>query len=62
MKDLETLQSDIIREAKKGYPILLSGSIVFLLYAFLPLIFPMETVYLIWIFGLSVRFSHLAFY
>lgn len=55
-KELQTLQSDIIKEAKKGYPILLSGSIVFLIFTFLPLIFPMETVYLIWIFGLSVIF------
>lgn len=55
-KTLEQLQLDIINEAKKGYPILLSGSIVFLLFTFLPIIFPMETVYLIWIFGLSVIF------
>lgn len=55
-KELGLLQSDIIREAKKGYPILLSGSIVFLLFAFLPLIFPMETIYLIWIFGLGMIF------
>jgi Family of unknown function (DUF7010) len=55
-KALEELQSDIIQEAKKGYPILLSASIVFLLFTFLPLIFPMETVYLIWIFGLAVIF------
>lgn len=55
-KELQTLQSDIIKEAKKGYPILLSGSIVFLIFTFLPLIFPIETVYLIWIFGLSVIF------
>ncbi len=51
---LEILQSTIIKEAKKGYPILLSSCIVFLLFAFLPTLFPMDTVYLIWIFGLSV--------
>lgn len=55
-KELYTLQSDIINEAKKGYPILLSGSIVFFIFTFLPLVFPMETVYLIWIFGLGVIF------
>jgi hypothetical protein len=53
---LEHLQKDIILKAKKGFPILLSGSIVFLLFTFLPLVFPMKAVYLIWIFGLSVIF------
>ena len=46
----------MIKEAKKGYPILLSGCIVLLLFTFLPFIFPIETVYLIWIFGLAVIF------
>lgn len=55
-KTLEILQSDIISEAKKGYPILLAGCIVFLLFTFLPFIFPMKSVFLIWIFGLSVIF------
>lgn len=55
-RTLETLRTDMIREAKKGYPILLSGAIVFLLFTFLPLIFPMKVVHLIWIFGLSVIF------
>ena len=41
-KTLELLQSDIISEAKKGYPILLAGCIVFLLFTFLPFIFPNE--------------------
>ncbi|WP_163100156.1 DUF7010 family protein [Peribacillus alkalitolerans] len=53
---LEHLQTHIITNAKKGFPILLSGSIVFFLFTFLPLVFPMETVHLIWIFGLSVIF------
>jgi hypothetical protein len=53
---LEKLQSNIITDAKKGFPILLSGSIVFFLFTFLPFIFPMETVYLIWIFGLGAIF------
>ncbi|MFJ8236150.1 DUF7010 family protein [Ureibacillus sp. NPDC094379] len=55
-KELHQLQSDIMMQAKKGYPILLSGSIVFLLFTFLPLIFSMEKVYLIWIFGLGIIF------
>ncbi|WP_338472407.1 hypothetical protein R4Z10_06575 [Niallia sp. XMNu-256] len=55
-KTLDLLQSNIIKEAKKGYPILLSGCIVFLIFAFLPTLFSMDTVYLIWIFGLSVIF------
>jgi hypothetical protein len=55
-KTLENLQSEIISESKKGYPILLSGSIVFLIFAFLPMFLPMEIVYLVWIFGLAVIF------
>lgn len=55
-KTLENLQVEIISEAKKGFPILLSGSIVFLLFTFIPYIFPMDTVYLVWIFGLSAIF------
>lgn len=53
---LEQVHADIILRAKKGYPILLSGAIVFLLFTCLPFIFPMETVYLIWIFGLGAIF------
>ena len=53
---LERIQSNLIQEAKKGYPILLSGCIVLLLFTFLPFLFPIETVYLIWIFGLAVIF------
>ncbi|PLT34100.1 hypothetical protein [Bacillus sp. V5-8f] len=55
-RTLEQLQTDIILTAKKGFPILLSGAIVFLLFTFMPLVFPRKTVYLIWIFGLSVIF------
>ncbi|SOC06406.1 hypothetical protein SAMN05880501_104270 [Ureibacillus xyleni] len=55
-KKLETLQSEISIDAKKGFPILLAGAIVFLIFTFLPLMFPMETVYLIWIFGLGMIF------
>lgn len=53
---LETLQVELITEAKKGFPILLSGSIVFFLFSLMPFFFPLETVYLIWIFGLGVIF------
>ncbi|MCP1144895.1 hypothetical protein MKZ01_08625 [Lysinibacillus endophyticus] len=55
-KSLETLQSEIIKDAKKGFPILLAGSIVFFIFTFLPLLFPMKAVYLIWIFGLGAIF------
>ena len=53
---LERIQSNLIQEAKKGYPTLLLGCIVFLLFIFLPFLFLIETVYLIWIFGLGVIF------
>jgi hypothetical protein len=55
-KSLDQLHTDIIHIAKKGYPILLSGSIVFFLFTFMPLLFPIKIVYLIWIFGLGVIF------
>jgi len=55
-RTLEQLHTDIIFTAKKGYPILLSGSIVFLAFTFMPLFFSTKTLYLIWILGLSVIF------
>lgn len=55
-KTLENLQKEIIFEVKKGYPILLSGAIVFLIFTLMPLVFPIEAVRLIWIFGLGVIF------
>ena len=55
-KTLENLQKEIIFEAKKGFPILLSGAIVFLIYPLMHLIFPIEAVRLIWILGLGVIF------
>ena len=55
-KTLGILQKEIILESKMGYPILLSGAIVFLIYTVLHFIFPIKAVYLIWIFGLSVIF------
>ncbi|WP_102348434.1 DUF7010 family protein [Bacillus sp. Marseille-P3661] len=56
MKTLETLRTEIVFEAKKGYPILLSGSCVFFIFILLPFIFPMATVQLVWIFGLTAIF------
>lgn len=55
-KTLEQLQHEIIVEAKKGFPILLAGAFVFLLFTLLPLVFPIEAVRLIWIFGLGAIF------
>ena len=55
-KTLEDLQKEVTFEAKKGFPILLAGAIVFLIYALMPLVFPIETVRLIWIFGLGLIF------
>ncbi|WP_155590968.1 DUF7010 family protein [Lysinibacillus cavernae] len=55
-KTLDDLQQQIIFEAKKGYPILLSGAFVFLLFTLMPFVFPLEAVRLIWIFGLGVIF------
>jgi hypothetical protein len=55
-KTLAELHSDIISEAKKGFPILLSGAIVFFIFTFLPLFFSIKIVSLIWIFGLSAIF------
>ena len=55
-RTLEQLQTDLILTAKKGFPILIAGALVFLLFTFMPLFFPLKTVYLIWIFGLSVIF------
>ena len=55
-RTLDELQMDIITTAKKGYPILISGAIVFLLFTLLPLVVPMNIIHLIWIFGLSVIF------
>ncbi|MFJ7184498.1 DUF7010 family protein [Lysinibacillus xylanilyticus] len=55
-KTLENLQKEIIFEVKKGYPILLSGAVVFLIFTLMPFVFPIEAVRLIWIFGLGVIF------
>ncbi|WP_113929458.1 hypothetical protein [Bacillus sp. P14.5] len=55
-KSLEQLQFEVIKESKKGYPILLAGSIVFFVFTFLPFFLPIEAVQLIWIFGLGAIF------
>lgn len=55
-RTLDELQKEIIFEARKGFPILLSGVIVFLIFTFMPLVFPIEAVRLIWIFGLGAIF------
>ncbi|WP_274310410.1 DUF7010 family protein [Solibacillus daqui] len=55
-KTLDNLQQEIIFEAKKGFPILLSGSVVFIIFMLMYFVFPIEIVHLIWIFGLGVIF------
>ncbi|MCH7322629.1 hypothetical protein LZ480_12075 [Solibacillus sp. MA9] len=55
-KTLDSLQQEIIFEAKKGFPILLSGAVVFLIFMLMYFVFPIEIVHLIWIFGLGVIF------
>ncbi|WNS79508.1 hypothetical protein RRU94_18440 [Domibacillus sp. DTU_2020_1001157_1_SI_ALB_TIR_016] len=55
-KTLEQFQTDMILAAKKGFPILLSGSIIFLLFTFLPFVLPLKPVCLIWILGMSAIF------
>ncbi|OAB41434.1 DUF7010 family protein [Paenibacillus glacialis] len=55
-RTLEELQTEMIVEARKGFPILLAGVIVFLIFTLLPLVFPIETVHLVWIFGLGAIF------
>ncbi|MFJ7976590.1 DUF7010 family protein [Peribacillus sp. JNUCC 23] len=55
-RTLEKLQTEITFEARKGFPLLISGTIVFLLFTFMPLVFSMDIVHLIWIFGLGAIF------
>lgn len=55
-KTLEDLQKEMIVEVKKGFPILLSGAVVFLLFTLMPLVLPIEAVRLSWIFGLGAIF------
>lgn len=53
---VDQARDNLIITAKKGYPILLAGAIVWLLIAFTPFIFAKEIVHLIWIWGLMVIF------
>lgn len=55
-RNLEHLHSDIIIKAKKGYPILVAGAIVFLFFALLPHVLPVNIVHLIWVWGLCLIF------
>ena len=55
-KTLESFQNDIIFEAKKGFPLLIAGAVVFLIFTIMHFIFPIEAVRLIWIFGLGAIF------
>lgn len=55
-KTLDQLQADVISTAGKGYPILLSGAIVFLILTSLPFFLQSEVISLIWIFGLAFIF------
>ncbi|WP_214484364.1 hypothetical protein [Bacillus sp. SM2101] len=53
---LKEMQSELIVEAKKGLPFLLSGTIVFFIISLLPVIFAKEIIHFIWLFGLSSIF------
>jgi hypothetical protein len=55
-KTIEELHKDIIIESRKGYPILLSGSIVFFMFSLMPFVLPMNVVSLVWIWGLGLIF------
>ncbi|MFJ5625366.1 DUF7010 family protein [Peribacillus loiseleuriae] len=55
-RTLEKLQTEITFEVRKGFPLLLSGAIIFLFFTFMPSVFSMDTVHLIWIFGLGAIF------
>ncbi|MBG9546197.1 DUF7010 family protein [Cytobacillus firmus] len=53
---VEQARDNLIATAKKGYPILLGGAIVWLLMALIPFVFAKEIVHLIWIWGLMAIF------
>jgi hypothetical protein len=55
-KTLTQLQVEIIRSAKRGYPILVSAAGFFALVAALGLTLPQRTLGLVWIFGMMVIF------
>lgn len=53
---IEDLKVDVSRSAQKGYPLLLSGAIFFLMLASLVYVIPKETLHLIWVIGLGFIF------
>ncbi|MGA8924366.1 MAG: hypothetical protein WB682_14605 [Candidatus Dormiibacterota bacterium] len=55
-KTLAQLQVEIIKSAKRGYPILISGAAFFALIAALGRVIPLHTLGLAWIFGMMVIF------
>lgn len=55
-KTLAQLQVEIIRSAKRGYPILISAATFFALMAALGNVIPLRTLGLAWIFGMMVIF------
>jgi hypothetical protein len=55
-KTLAEIQVEIIRSAKRGYPILISAAAFFALMAALGTVVPLRTLGLAWIFGMMVIF------
>ena len=55
-KTLAQLQLEIIKSAKRGYPILISAAAFFALIAVLGRVIPLRTLGLAWIFGMMVIF------
>lgn len=55
-RSLEELKIDVSTSAQKGYPLLLSGAIFFLVLAILAYVVPKETLHLIWVVGLGFIF------
>jgi hypothetical protein len=55
-KSLAQLQVEIIKSAKRGYPILISAAAFFALIAALGRVIPLHTLGLAWIFGMMVIF------
>ncbi len=55
-KTLTQLQAEIIKSAKRGYPILISAAAFFGLIAALGTVIPLHTLGLVWIFGMMVIF------
>ncbi|MEC2056310.1 hypothetical protein I6J18_00785 [Peribacillus psychrosaccharolyticus] len=53
---LNHLQKDVIRTAKKGFPLVLSGAFIFFIIALFPFFFSMKIVGVIWILALITIF------